>query len=484
MKKIITSIIIVFTLSSLIIVSCENDKNTPELLVFPDSIPFTQEATSTTIAILSAHVEWTVTSSDPSWCTVDPTSGTGHANITVEVSANTTTAIRSATITVAGGSLPNGIVAITQTGEEKVLTISENSLSFGATEPSQTITITANVPWTAASDQSWCTLSPESGNGSAVLSITTTDNTSAASLSAIVTVSSELGDETIAITKRGAGEELIVSPVGALELSAMGLTKEITVTANLPWTVVSNQSWCTVSSASGSGNGTLTFTTTNNTTADVRTATIVIAGGATSSETITITQWPYGRTSDSLALVTLYHATNGPTSWNTKWNLANPVTTWAGLEWWTQGGELRAGRVQLWTNNLSGSIPPEIGNLTGLVRFAVQSNTIGGTLPQEIGLLTNLVDLMVAENNIDGPFPYSIGNLIDLTTVYMDKNNFTGIIPASFANLINLNVITINGNRIEGVAQEVIDVPYVWDKIWNGGLCNQQPGYTPHPDCP
>ena len=63
----------------------------------------------------------------------------------------------------------------------------------------------------------------------------------------------------------------------------------ITVSSNVAWNVVSDQSWLVIP-ASGTGNGTLTFTATENPTASTRTATVTVSATGTAAKTISITQ--------------------------------------------------------------------------------------------------------------------------------------------------------------------------------------------------
>jgi len=44
----------------------------------------------------------------------------------------------------------------------------------------------------------------------------------------------------------------------------------------------------------------------------------------------------------------------------------------------------------LTNNQISGEIPPEIGNLTNLTSLGLYSNELTGSIPPEIGNLTNL----------------------------------------------------------------------------------------------
>jgi hypothetical protein len=67
-------------------------------------------------------------------------------------------------------------------------------------------------------------------------------------------------------------------------------TTTVNVTSNTIWTTSSNQTWLTVSPASGAGSGTLTFTAAANPTASTRTATVTISALWANNETITVTQ--------------------------------------------------------------------------------------------------------------------------------------------------------------------------------------------------
>jgi len=53
-----------------------------------------------------------------------------------------------------------------------------------------------------------------------------------------------------------------------------------------------------------------------------------------------------------------------------------------------------------WDNpgELTGSIPPEIGNLTNLTELFLLGNHLTGSIPPEIGNLTNLTDLYLYTN--------------------------------------------------------------------------------------
>jgi len=62
------------------------------------------------------------------------------------------------------------------------------------------------------------------------------------------------------------------------------------VSSNTSWAATSSEDWLTVSPASGTGNGTVTFTAKQNTTVAQRTATVTLAATGVNPVTITITQ--------------------------------------------------------------------------------------------------------------------------------------------------------------------------------------------------
>ena len=101
-------------------------------------------------------------------------------------------------------------------------------------------------------------------------------------------------------------------------------------------------------------------------------------------------------------------------------------------------------------NQLTGPIPPEIGNLTNLIRLALDNNQLTGPIPPEIGNLTNLVELLLSGNELTGPIPAWIGNLTNLTILGLWDNELTGTIPAEIGNLTNLVELLLSGNELTG----------------------------------
>jgi len=101
-------------------------------------------------------------------------------------------------------------------------------------------------------------------------------------------------------------------------------------------------------------------------------------------------------------------------------------------------------------NRLSGSIPPEIGNLIMLRRLYLRSNQLTGQIPSEIGNLTNLYRLHLDNNQLSGAIPQELFNITNLTQLRLRDNQLTGTISPEFSNLNNLTLLTIDNNQLSG----------------------------------
>ena len=106
--------------------------------------------------------------------------------------------------------------------------------------------------------------------------------------------------------------------------------------------------------------------------------------------------------------------------------------------------------LSLHRNNLSGAIPPEIGNLTNLKNLRLDGNNLSGTIPQELGKLTNLKGLNLYRNSLSGAIPPEIGNLTNLQYLHLDRNSLSGAIPAELGKLTNLRHLRLHRNSLSG----------------------------------
>ncbi|NJX16346.1 FG-GAP-like repeat-containing protein [Tamlana crocina] len=154
---------------------------------------------------------------------------------------------------------------------------------------------------------------------------------------------------------------------------------------------------------------------------------------------------PPTTSADYNALVALYNSTNGD-SWtnNTNWlDATKPLNTWYGIYNVVNN---RVVDLNIGNNNLTGSIPAEIGNLTELTYLSLWGNELTGNIPPEIGNLTKLTYLDLAPNNFSGSIPTEIGNLVNLETLWLNQSGLSGSIPASLANLTKLKHLHLHSS--------------------------------------
>jgi hypothetical protein len=108
-------------------------------------------------------------------------------------------------------------------------------------------------------------------------------------------------------------------------------------------------------------------------------------------------------------------------------------------------------RLELPSNyTLGGIIPPELGKLSKLISLNATVNRLTGPMPPELGNLTNLVSISLYANYLEGPIPPELGNLTKLESIMMGWNLLTGGIPSSFGNLTRLEWLDFYANKLDG----------------------------------
>lgn len=101
-------------------------------------------------------------------------------------------------------------------------------------------------------------------------------------------------------------------------------------------------------------------------------------------------------------------------------------------------------------NQLTGSIPQELGDLSSLNWLSLAGNRLSGTIPSQIGNLTSLTSLWLYSNQLTGPIPPEIGNLSSLTHLALSSNQLSGSIPSELGKLTNLEYLSIDNNQLTG----------------------------------
>ena len=167
---------------------------------------------------------------------------------------------------------------------------------------------------------------------------------------------------------------------------------------------------------------------------------------ATATPTPTATAAPAN--TDREVLVALYNATDGANWTNsTNWLSDKPPGEWHGV---TTNSNGRVIELDLYGNQLSGSIPSELGNLANLTTLGLAVNQLSGSIPSELGNLANLTGLWLSANQLSGEIPSELRNLANLTILGLSSNQLSGAIPSELGNLANLTTLALSANQLSG----------------------------------
>ena len=135
-----------------------------------------------------------------------------------------------------------------------------------------------------------------------------------------------------------------------------------------------------------------------------------------------------------VALQALYTATNGATTWTRN-------TGWAGTDPCAMYGVRCSGTdvvsINLGRNNLEGTLPPAFFRaqyFLTLEYIALDENQISGSVPHEIGALRNLKYLNLGVNQITGALPASLQRT-SLQHLYAPMNNLDGSVPVALSDM-------------------------------------------------
>jgi Leucine rich repeat N-terminal domain len=151
--------------------------------------------------------------------------------------------------------------------------------------------------------------------------------------------------------------------------------------------------------------------------------------------------------SERAVLLAIYSSTNG-TGWtgNTNWN--GPVgteCTWYGVTCST--GNANVIQLNLTGNNLVGTLPSTLNQLTQLNYLGLSVNRLSGIIPSLAGM-NALQTTFLHQNQFDGSLP-SLAGLTALRTFRAQYNQLTGSIPALAGSTL-LTTFTVDNNQLTG----------------------------------
>ena len=235
-------------------------------------------ATESVDMITAAGCNWTAATSTP-WITiVSGGSGSGNGTIVFSVAPNTSTSVRSGSITAGGRTFQ-----ISQIGTCSY-SMSPSSVSGGAGGTSTTVFVftQSGCSWSAASNAPWLSVNAgSSGTGSGSVTVSASANNSGAARTGTATIAGQI----FSLTQNACGYSVSPTTVSA---SGSGSTSNafISTTSSCNWSASSEVSWITLTDGnSGSGTSWLRYTVAPNQGSSPRAGTITIAG-----RTLTVNQ--------------------------------------------------------------------------------------------------------------------------------------------------------------------------------------------------
>ena len=175
------------------------------------------------------------------------------------------------------------------------------------------------------------------------------------------------------------------------------------------------------------------------------------------------------------ALATLYYSTNG-TYWKTNRNWGNGhECEWYGVVCDSDDNTtFHVTYMDLNSNNLVGTITPEIGWITTLEQIHLWGNKLVGSIPSTLSRLANLhtiymdnnyldgnigdtFDLMrnlkhldLSNNRLRGHIPHGLGSLSQMRDLRLSNNLLTSTFPLSLISLSKLETLLLDSNSLSG----------------------------------
>ncbi|RKZ50522.1 MAG: hypothetical protein DRR00_15010 [Candidatus Parabeggiatoa sp. nov. 3] len=115
-------------------------------------------------------------------------------------------------------------------------------------------------------------------------------------------------------------------------------------------------------------------------------------------------------------------------------------------------------------NQLNGAIPNEFGNLVNLMVLELSHNQLSGTIPTTLGgNMVNLINLALSNNQLSEKIPDELGDIANLAYLALQKNQLTGTIPPSIGNLPSLKGLWLNDNQLSGTIPNLNDLTQLTD---------------------
>jgi Leucine-rich repeat (LRR) protein len=123
-------------------------------------------------------------------------------------------------------------------------------------------------------------------------------------------------------------------------------------------------------------------------------------------------------------------------------------------------------------NNLNGTIPTSMGDMTSLIDLQLHSNSLTGSVPNEFTMLTNLTDLQLQDNNLNGIYSSGLCSMSQLTTFYITQSEYNEY-DLQYVAMCDLAASTSLGNSSDVDGWRCSDrLPLISECDWTGIDCD------------
>ncbi|WJZ95612.1 hypothetical protein VitviT2T_014368 [Vitis vinifera] len=112
-------------------------------------------------------------------------------------------------------------------------------------------------------------------------------------------------------------------------------------------------------------------------------------------------------------------------------------------------------------NQITGTIPDSIGQITSLQIIDFSRNNLTGSIPYTIGNCSSLIVLDLGNNNLSGMLPKSLGQLQWLESLHLNDNKLSGELHSSFQNLSRLELLDLSYNQLSGKVPSWIGTAFI-----------------------
>jgi Leucine-rich repeat (LRR) protein len=105
-------------------------------------------------------------------------------------------------------------------------------------------------------------------------------------------------------------------------------------------------------------------------------------------------------------------------------------------------------------NQFNGSLPSGLCHASELVFLVLYQNDMMGTLPSCLGNLSNLESLDLNTNHFHGTLPGECCHVSELVYLVLYQNDLTGTLPSCLGSFSNLEYLDLNTNHFHGTLPE------------------------------